>query len=97
VRANPNDRVVVDEVLIGGRIGPSIRFFVASFIDGRLKRGRRVLESCSRSSSRTTLLIVEPGAQDHRRALLLFRSSPCATVNNDVLNRNCMPVGNFSS
>jgi hypothetical protein len=39
VRANPDDRVVVDEVLIGGRVGLSIRFFVASFFDGRLKRG----------------------------------------------------------
>jgi hypothetical protein len=39
VRANPDDRVVVDEVPIGGRVGLSIRFFVASFSDGRLKRG----------------------------------------------------------
>jgi hypothetical protein len=45
VRANPDDRVVIDEVPIGGRIGPSIKFFVASFSDGRLKRGHRVLES----------------------------------------------------
>jgi hypothetical protein len=59
VRANPNDRVVIDEVSIGGRIGPSIRFFVASFSDARFKCGRRVLES---------------GAQDRRRApLFLFR------------------------
>jgi hypothetical protein len=43
VRANSDDRVVVDEVPIGGRVGPSIRFFVASFSDGRLKRGCRVL------------------------------------------------------
>jgi hypothetical protein len=40
VRANPDDRVVVDEVPIGGRVGPSIIFFVASFSDGRLKRSR---------------------------------------------------------
>jgi hypothetical protein len=45
VRANPDDRVVVDEVLINGRVGPSIRFSVASFSNGSLKRGRRVLES----------------------------------------------------
>jgi hypothetical protein len=57
VRANPNDRVVIDEVSIGGRVGPSIRFFVASFSDGRLKRGRRVFES---------------GAQDCRRAPLFL-------------------------
>jgi hypothetical protein len=55
MRANPDDRVVIDEVPIGGRIGSSIRFFVASFSDGRLKCGRRVLES---------------GAQDRRRAPL---------------------------
>jgi hypothetical protein len=29
LRANPDDRVVVDGVLISGRAGPSIRFFVA--------------------------------------------------------------------
>jgi hypothetical protein len=45
VRANPYDLVVVVEVPIDGRVGPSIRFFVASFSDGRLKRGHRVLES----------------------------------------------------
>jgi hypothetical protein len=57
VRANPDDRVVVDEVPIGGHVGPSIRFFIASFSDGRLKRGRRVLES---------------GAQDRRHASLFL-------------------------
>jgi hypothetical protein len=98
VRTNPNDRVVIDEVLIGGRVRPSIKFFAASFSDGRLKRGRRILESGAQDLSRTTLLIVELGAQDRRRALLfLFRLSSCAAVNNDIPNRNCMPVGNFSS
>jgi hypothetical protein len=57
VRANPNDRVVVDEVPISGHVGPSIRFFVASFSDCRLKCGRRVLKS---------------GAQDRRRAPLFL-------------------------
>jgi hypothetical protein len=57
VRANPDDRVVIDEVSIGGRVGLSIRFFVASFSDGRLKHGRRVLES---------------GAQDRRHASLFL-------------------------
>jgi hypothetical protein len=57
VRANLDDRVVVDEVLIGGRVGPSIRFFVASFSDGCLKRGHRVLES---------------GGQDRRHAPLFL-------------------------
>jgi hypothetical protein len=32
VRANPDDRVVVDEVPIGGRVGPSI----GSVVDGWL-------------------------------------------------------------
>jgi hypothetical protein len=57
VRANPDDWVVIDEVPIGGRVGLSIRFFVANFSDGRLKRGRWVLES---------------GAQDRRRAPLFL-------------------------
>jgi hypothetical protein len=57
VRANPDDWVVVDEVPIGGRVGPSIRFFISSFSDSHLKRGHRVLES---------------GAQDRRRAPLFL-------------------------
>jgi hypothetical protein len=57
VRANPDDRVAIDELLLGGRVGPSIRFFVASFSDGRLKHGHQVLGS---------------GAQDRRRALLFL-------------------------
>jgi hypothetical protein len=57
VRTNLDDRVVIDEVSIGGRVEPSIRFFIASFSDGRLKYGRRVLES---------------GAQDHRRTPLFL-------------------------
>jgi hypothetical protein len=57
MRANPDDRVVINEVLIGGRVGPSIRFFVASFSDGRLKCGRRVLKS---------------GAQDRHHAPLFL-------------------------
>jgi hypothetical protein len=40
VRANPDDQVVIDKVPIGGRVEPSIKFFVASFSDGRLKCGR---------------------------------------------------------
>jgi hypothetical protein len=39
VRANLDDRVVIDEVPIGGHVGPSIKFFVTSFSDGRLKHG----------------------------------------------------------
>jgi hypothetical protein len=57
VRANPYDRVIVDEVLIGSRVEPLIRSFIASFSDGCLKRGRRVIES---------------GTQDRHRALLFL-------------------------
>jgi hypothetical protein len=57
VRANSDHQVVIDEIPIGGRVEPSIRFFVASFSDGRLKRGCRFLES---------------GAQDHHRAPLFL-------------------------
>jgi hypothetical protein len=65
VRDNPDDRVVIDEAPISGRIGPSIRFFVASFSDDRLKRGRRVLES---------------GAQDRRHAPLFLLLSQVLKV-----------------
>jgi hypothetical protein len=84
VRANPDDRVVVDEVSIGGRVRPSIGSVIAGFSDGHLKRGRRVLES---------------GAQDHCRVpLFLFRSSSCAAVNGVVLNWKWRAsVENFSS
>jgi hypothetical protein len=58
VRVNPDDRVVIDEVPIGGRVGPSIRFFVASFSDGRLKRGHRVLESGSQGRRRAPLFLL---------------------------------------
>jgi hypothetical protein len=57
VRANPDDRVVIDEIPISGRVGPLIRFFVASFSDGRLKRCHQVLKS---------------GAQDRRHAPLFL-------------------------
>jgi hypothetical protein len=80
VRANPDDRVVVDEVPIGGRIGPSIRFFVASFSDGHLKRGRRVLES---------------GAQDRRHAplfLLLSRVLKIVVVRRSYSDRRRVPL-----
>jgi hypothetical protein len=56
--ANPDDRVVVDEVPIGGHIGPSIRFFIASFSDGRLKCGRRVLESGAQDRRHTPLFLL---------------------------------------
>jgi hypothetical protein len=79
--ANPDDRVVVDEVPIGGHIGPSIRFFIASFSDGRLKCGRRVLES---------------GAQDRRHAplfLLLSRVLKIVVVHrSSYSDRRCVPL-----
>jgi hypothetical protein len=81
VRANPDDRVVVDKVLIGGHVEPSIRFFVASFSDGRLKCDHQVLES---------------GAQDHRRAplfLLLSRVLKIVVVrNSSYSDRRCVPL-----
>jgi hypothetical protein len=81
VRTNPDDRVVVDEVPIGGHVGPSIRFFIASFSDGRLKRGRRVLES---------------GAQNRRRApffLLLSRVLKIIVVHrSSYLDHHCVPL-----
>jgi hypothetical protein len=58
VRANSDDRVVVDEVSIGGLVGPSIRFFVASFSDARLKRGRRVLESDAQDCRHAPLFLL---------------------------------------
>jgi hypothetical protein len=62
VRANPDDWVVVDEVPIGGRVGPSIRFFIASFSDGRLKRGCRVLESGAHDRHRAPLFLLSCAA-----------------------------------
>jgi hypothetical protein len=89
VRANPDDRVVVVEVSIGGRVGPSIETVVADCLTaawnvvaeflrlwGNLKpivivrRASCSWSGCSRSLSCTTLLIVESGAQDRRRAPL---------------------------
>jgi hypothetical protein len=81
VRANPDDWVVVDEVLIGGRIGPSIRFFVASFSDGRLKHARRVLELC---------------AQDHHRAPLFLLLSRVLKIivmhHSSYSDHRCVPL-----
>jgi hypothetical protein len=81
VRANPDDQVVIDEVPIGGRVGPLIRFFVASFSNGRLKRGRRVLESGAQDCRRAPLFLLlrwllkivvvhRSSYSDHRRVLL---------------------------
>jgi hypothetical protein len=79
--ANPDDQIVVDEVPIGGRVGPSIRFFIATFSDGRLKRGRRVLES---------------GALDRRHAplfLLLSRVLKIVVVRrSSYSDHRCVPL-----
>jgi hypothetical protein len=58
VRANPDARVVIDEVPIGGRVGPSIRFFVANFSDGHLKCGHRVLESVAQDRYHAPLFLL---------------------------------------
>jgi hypothetical protein len=109
VRANSDDQLVIVEVPIGGRVEPLIRFFVASFSDGRLKRGRRVLELGDQDRHRAPLFLLlsrlfkivvvrRSSYSDRRRAsLFLFRSSPRAAVNDNVPNRNCMSVGNFLS
>jgi hypothetical protein len=81
VRANLDDRVVIDELLLGGRIGPSIRFFVASFSDGRLKYGHQVLES---------------GAQDRRHALLFLLLSQVLKIiimrRSSYSDHRCVPL-----
>jgi hypothetical protein len=81
VRANPNDRVVIDEVSIGGHVGPSIRFFVASISDVRMKCGRRVFES---------------GAQDCRRASLFLLLSQVLKIivvhHSSYSDRHRMPL-----
>jgi hypothetical protein len=83
VRTNPDDQVVVNEVPIGGHVGPSIGSVVAGCLTtawnvvaeflrlwGNSKpiiivcRAFYSWARCSRSLSCTTLLIVEPGAQD---------------------------------
>jgi hypothetical protein len=56
--ANSDDQVVVDEVPIGSRVVPSIRFFVASLSDGHFKRGRRVLESGAQDRCRAPLFLL---------------------------------------
>jgi hypothetical protein len=58
VMANSDDQVVVDEVPIGSRVVPSIRFFVASLSDGHFKRGRRVLESGAQDRCRAPLFLL---------------------------------------
>jgi hypothetical protein len=82
MRTNPDDRVVVDKVPIGGHVGPSIRFFVPSFSDDdRLKRGRQVLES---------------GAQDRRRVPLFLLLSRVLKIvimrRSSYSDRRCVPL-----
>jgi hypothetical protein len=73
VRANPDDRVVVDEVLIGGRVGPSIRSVVA----GCLTAAWNVVAEFWRLRGNSKSIIVV------RRASCSWagcsRSSPCTT------------------
>jgi hypothetical protein len=89
LRANPEDRVVVDGVSISGRVGPSIGSVVAGCLTTawnviaeflRLRGNSKPIivvrrafcswAGCSRSSSCTTFLIVESGAQDCHHAPL---------------------------
>jgi hypothetical protein len=89
VRANPHDRVVINEVPIGGHVGPSIRFFVATFSHGHLICGRRVLESSAQDCHRAPLFLLLSQVlkiivvrcssySDHRRVTLwmtMFRTT----------------------
>jgi hypothetical protein len=80
VRANPDDKVVVDEVPVGGHVGPSIKSVIAGCLTAtwnvvveflRLWGNSKSIivvrhascswAGCSRSSSCTTLLIIELG------------------------------------
>jgi hypothetical protein len=77
MRANPDDRIVINEVSIGGCLITAWNV-VAEFLRLRgnsqlivvVRRASCSWVGCSRSSSHITLLIVEPGAQDHRCAPL---------------------------
>jgi hypothetical protein len=91
LRANPEDRVVVDGVPIGVRVRPSIGSVVfdcltaawnvvAEFLRLRgnsklivvMRRASCSWARCSRSSSCTTLLVLELGTQDRRHAPLFL-------------------------
>jgi hypothetical protein len=91
VRANPDDRVVIDEVPIGGHVGPS----TGSVIAGCLTAAWNVVAEFLRIRGNSKLIIVV------RRISCSWarcsRSSSCATVNDYFPNRKCMPIGNFSS
>jgi hypothetical protein len=74
-----------------------------------LKRGRRVLESGAHDRRHAPLFLLlsrvlkfivvrrSSYSDRHRALLFLFRSSSCAVVNDDISNKNCMPIENFSS
>jgi hypothetical protein len=88
VRANPDDRVVIDEVPIGGHIRPSI----GSVIDGCLTTAWNMV---AEFLSRVLKIVVAHHSSYYWAGC--SRSSSCVAVNDDVPNRNYMPIGNFSS
>jgi hypothetical protein len=89
LRANPDDRVVVDGVSIGGRAGPLIRFIVANCL---MAVWNMVAEFLSPRWNPKPMIIV-------RRSSCSWagrsRSSYSPAVNGSALNRSHMFVRNF--
>jgi hypothetical protein len=88
---NPDDRVVVDGVLISGRAGPSIGFVVA----GCLTATWNVVTAFSRPRGNSKPVVIM------RRSSYSWvecsRSSYSSVVNGSISNRNHTSVRNFSS
>jgi hypothetical protein len=109
VRANPDDRIVVDVVSIGGHVRPSIGSVVAGCLTAAWNVVTEFLRS--RGNSKSIIIMCRvPHFLFVRGVLKIIvvhhssycwagcsRSSLCAAVNDDVLNRNCMLIGHFSS
>jgi hypothetical protein len=90
-RANPKDQVVIDGVSIDSRVRLSIRFVIA----GCLTTAWNVVAEFLRHRWNS-----KPIAVVHRSSCSWVRcsiSSSSPTMNGSILNRNCMPVGNFLS
>jgi hypothetical protein len=91
LRANPNDWVVVDGVLIYGRAGPSIGFVVAVCPTAAWNVVAELLRP--RGNSKSIVVV--------RRSSCFWvgcsRLSSSLVVNNSVSNRNYVPVENFLS
>jgi hypothetical protein len=86
-RANSEDRVVIDGVPIGGRVGPSIRSVIAS-------HWNVVVEFLRPQGNSKPMVVIHCSSCYWARCSGL---SPSITVNGSVPNRNHLPVRNFSS